>query len=131
MTPPVRLATPADADARMKKADEFADAAAVHFDEARGVADGPDVFVTLAVHAGIAAADVICIRRGLGYSASGNHEEALKLLEKADRDAVKHLRRLLAVKTKAGYSTNSVSAAEVKSAQAAHLALLEAARATR
>ena len=67
----------------MKKADEFADAAALHYDAASGEVDGPDVFVTLAV------------------------------------------------KTKAGYSTNSVSAAEVKSAQMAHLALLDIARATR
>jgi hypothetical protein len=60
----------------------------------------------------------------------GNHEESLKLLQKADPDVVKHLRRLLGVKTKAGYSTSSVSAAEVKTAQGAHLALLDAARAT-
>ncbi|MCS5713641.1 hypothetical protein NVV95_03615 [Herbiconiux sp. CPCC 205716] len=115
----------------MRKADEFADAAALLHDSDSGSADAPDAYVTLAVHAGIAAADVICIRRGLGYNASGNHEESLKLLEKGDREAVKHLRRLLAVKTKAGYSTNSVSAADVRSASAAHLALLELARATR
>jgi hypothetical protein len=64
----------------MKKAVELGDAAALLHGAESGVADAPDAYVTLAVHSGIAAADVICIRRGLGYNASGSHEESLKLL---------------------------------------------------
>ncbi|GAA2229225.1 hypothetical protein N1031_06190 [Herbiconiux moechotypicola] len=128
MTPPVRPATPADAAARLRKAHEFADAAAFLRDPASGVVESADAYVTLAVHAGIAAADAICIRRGAGYNASGNHEESIGLLERADPSAAKHLRRLLGLKTKAGYAAASVSAADVRLAYTAHLALVERAQ---
>ena len=45
-----------------------------------------DAYTTLAVHAGIAAADVICCVR-LGEHARGDdHDEAVALLAMADRD---------------------------------------------
>lgn len=129
MTPSNRKADRADAAARLAKAAAFADAAAILYDEDAGTADYPDVYVTNAVHSGIAAADVICIRRLGVYSATGAHDEGVRLLETADASAAKHLARLLGMKTKAGYSTSSVSAADVATARRAHLALLEAARA--
>ena len=75
-------------------------------DEAQDVADS---FVTLAVHAGIAAADVICCVRLGTYSRSESHAEAIDLLKGADKDAAKALRVLLAMKTRAGYSSAPVS----------------------
>ncbi len=127
MTPPPRDADRRTALARLAKAREFAEAAELHFDQVSGAPDYPDVYVTLAVHAGIAAADVICIRRLGEYSASGAHDEAIKRLALADKALAKHLSRLLALKTKAGYSANPVSADDVSIARRAHMALLESA----
>lgn len=112
---------------RLKKAREFADAAALFFDSTSGNAELADAYVTLAVHAGIAASDVICAARLGEYSASESHAAALTMLRKADPDAAKHLGRLLAMKTKAGYAHRSVSAHDAKAADRAHKALLEAA----
>lgn len=82
-----------------------------------------DATVTLYVHAGIAAADVLCCAR-LGEHAQGqDHGEAVALLAKVDADASKHLRRLLGLKTKAGYSAVSTSITDARTAarSAAHL----------
>lgn len=100
------------------------------YDGARGTADLPDAYVTQAVHSGIASADTICIRRLGEYSATGAHDEAVALLGKADKGLAKHLVRLLGLKTKAGYSTNHVSGADVEAARRAHLSLLAAADST-
>lgn len=63
-----------------------------------------DAYVTLCVHAGIAAADVICCAR-LGLHAQGqSHSEAIQLLERVDRSRAKDLAALLGMKTRAGYS---------------------------
>ena len=68
---------------RMAKAEEFADAARVVQDLAEGPGDVADAYVTLCVHAGIAASDVICCAR-LGRYAQGNdHHEAVDLLKTA------------------------------------------------
>ena len=86
------------------------------------------MFVTLCVHAGIAGADVICCAR-LGEHAQGeNHAEAVDLLRSADREPAQHLRTLLGMKTKAGYSHLVASNDDVKRAGRAAEALLEAAR---
>jgi hypothetical protein len=58
-----------------------------------------DAYTTLAVHAGIAAADVICCVR-LGWHARGDDpDEAVALLAGADPDRAKHLETLLRMKT--------------------------------
>ncbi|MBX9472343.1 hypothetical protein [Microcella sp.] len=90
----------------------------------------PDVYVTNAVHCGIAAADAICIVTLGEYSASGNHGEAVQLLKRAHPAASTSLQRLLAIKTKAGYSPTPASAADVQTALRAHEAILQAARAS-
>jgi hypothetical protein len=75
-----------------------------------------DAVVTLYVHAGIAAADVICCSR-LGLHATGdNHAEAVALLKRAGAASHRHLATLLGLKTKAGYSHTPASAADVKKA---------------
>lgn len=87
-----------------------------------------DAYVTLCVHAGIAAADVICCA-SLGEHAQGeHHSEAIDLLAKADKDVAKHLRTLLNLKTKAGYSHTPATADEFKRAGRAAEALVEKAR---
>jgi hypothetical protein len=114
----------------LSKAHQFAEAAAVLYDEARGTTEHPDAYVTQAVHSGIASADTICIRRLGEYSATGAHDEAIALLGKADKGLAKHLVRLLGLKTKAGYSTSHVSNADIEAARRAHLSLLESADST-
>lgn len=87
-----------------------------------------DAIVTLLVHAGIAAADVICCVR-LGHHAQGEkHAEAIALLNQAERDVSKHLGTLLRLKTKAGYSHEKASTADQKKASRAAHHLVEAAR---
>ncbi|NQX17444.1 DUF4129 domain-containing protein [Rathayibacter sp. VKM Ac-2857] len=112
---------------RLSKAEEFADAAAV-FVGSDGTIESTDAFATLAVHAGIAACDAICIRRLGRYSPTGSHSEAVALLRRADPDAAKHLERLLSLKTKAGYSARPISATEAQGALRAYRELLTRAR---
>jgi hypothetical protein len=89
---------------RLLKSGRFLDAASLIADQAEEQAEIADVYVTLCVHAGIAASDAICCAR-LGQHAQGDdHNEAVALLSKADNPSAKHLRVLLSMKTKAGYS---------------------------
>lgn len=122
---PDRTTTVEDAKARWLKAREFADVAALLFDASRNTAESPSAFITMAVHAGIAAADVICITRLGRYSPTGNHQESIALLERAGKGLGKHLNKLLGLKTKAGYSAIAVSASDVTAASRAYLALME------
>lgn len=119
MTP----ARPADATVkagRWLKAQHFAEAAELHLPPGdEGDPQGGDIYVTLAVHAGIAAADTICIGALGEYSATGAHEEALKLVGKVDVEARSALSRLLALKTKAGYTHRPVSRRDVQTAEKA------------
>ena len=74
-----------------------------------------DALVTLCVHAGIAAADVICCAR-LGEHATGqNHAEAVELLGRVDKTSARDLSKLLGMKTRAGYSSTPISAANARS----------------
>jgi hypothetical protein len=83
MTPRSVKADDAVRRGRMAKAEQFADAAVVLHELADEAADIADAYVTLCVHAGIAAADVICAAR-LGEHCRGeNHDEAVALLEAA------------------------------------------------
>lgn len=87
-----------------------------------------DAVVTLYVHAGIAASDVICCARLGEHSTGDNHAEAIGLLKAADSVSSRHLAVLLSMKTKAGYSHLGASAADVKKAARAATQLLETAR---
>ncbi len=113
---------------RLRKAEQFL--AVAHDVEALADddADVGDAFVTLCVHAGIAASDVLCCA-ALGKHAGGqNHNETIDLLRSIDPDTARHLRTLLDMKTKAGYTSVKVSASEIKRATRAAQALVEAAR---
>lgn len=107
---PSRPADAAVKAGRWAKAQAFADAAELHRPTEEPGQDGAtDVYVTLAVHAGIAAADVICIGALGEYSPTGAHDEGLVLVGKVDRTARISLSRLLGLKTKAGYTHRPVS----------------------
>jgi hypothetical protein len=111
---------------RLAKARQFLDAATLLAD----LADEPDVrdaYITLCVHAGIAAADVVCCRR-LGVHAHGeNHHEAIALLGRADRKLAGQLEVLLRMKTASGYSALPSTEAKRKQAGRAARALVDAA----
>ena len=116
---------------RLLKAQQFIDAANLIRDIADEHEDVADAYVTLCVHAGIAASDVICCA-GLGEHAMGdNHNDAVGLLRKVDPDAAKHLSALLNLKTKSGYSHTPATADEFKRAGRAADVLVEKARRTR
>ena len=79
-----------------------------------------DAYVTLCVHAGIAAADVICCARLGRYAHGDDHAEAMALLRKAGAlDAAKRLGVLLGLKTKAGYTYISSTKTDVTKASRA------------
>lgn len=123
--------TPATRAGRRAKARQFLDEAEKVLELADDPADVADAYVTLLVHAGIAAADVICCAE-LGIHAQGeNHAEAIALLAKANGRHDKDLRTLLAMKTKAGYSAIPVSSSERTRATRAAVRLVDAAEATR
>ncbi|GAA5204987.1 hypothetical protein [Microbacterium kyungheense] len=89
----------------------------------------PNSVVTLYVHAGIAAADVICCAKLGEYSNSANHNEAITLLQKGDASLAPSLARLVGMKSAAGYGANPVSAQRVTTARSAAEKLVVAARA--
>ncbi|MCZ4585949.1 hypothetical protein O4328_19950 [Rhodococcus opacus] len=84
--------------------------------------------MTLWVHAGTAASDVICCSR-LGKHAQGeDHKDAVTLLGSADPTTAKHLSVLPGLKTRSGYTDMPTSRTESKRAERAAEALIEAAR---
>lgn len=89
------------------KAQEFADAAANELEVGRFIAA-----TSLAVHAGINAADAVCGAR-LGQRAAGeDHGQVLTLLGQAGPDGAeveRELRRLLPLKTTTEYEPDDVS----------------------
>ena len=93
-----------------------------------GDQDVADAYVTLCVHAGIAAADVICCARLGEYAHGDDHQEAVSLLTKADRTMAKHLKALLDMKTRSGYSAVPASKSDQTRAGRAAAALLGAAQ---
>jgi len=112
------------------QAEQFADATNLIHEYVDTDDDDADAYVTLCVHAGIAASDVICCAR-LGEHAKGeSHNEAVVLLKRVDTDAAKHLSVLLGLKTKSGYSHMPATRDEVKRAGRAAEALIETARRT-
>jgi hypothetical protein len=116
---------------RLRKAEQFLEAAETIREFADHEHDVADAHVTLCVHAAIAAADVICCVE-LGMHAVGeNHVEALTLLSKVRPDGpelAKSLRVLLSMKTRVGYGAEPASAEDRKRAQRQTERLARAAR---
>jgi len=97
---------------RLSKAHQFQEAASAVRDLADDESDVGDAFVTLLVHAGIAAADAICCHE-LGEHARGeSHAEATALIQRVQPDGnelARALDTLLRAKTRAGYGYEPVS----------------------
>lgn len=106
MTPKATSGTRAG---RSRKANAFREAAELIEQFMNDGTDLRDAYVTMCVHAGIAAADVICMDALGEYYAGPSHERAAQLLAKVDAASAKHLTTLLGMKTKAGYSDVPVS----------------------
>jgi hypothetical protein len=117
---------------RLRKAEQFFEAAANLRDLAEREADFGDALVTLCVHAGIAASDVLCCK-ALGYFVQGDdHMQAVAELATVPPDGKqrsKDLRTLLQMKAAAAYGAPPVSADQRKRAWRRAENLVEAARA--
>ena len=104
---------------RRDKASQFWRAASIVETLADDESDLVDAYVTLLIHAGIAAADVICCTR-LGYHAMGdNHAEAIAVLALVDSNLAGDLGTLLDMKTRSGYTHETSSVGNRKRAQRA------------
>ena len=116
---------------RLRKAEQFLDSAANIRDLADDEADVGDALVTLCVHAGIAASDVICCK-ALGHFVQGDdHQQAVGEISKVvpgGKELGGDLRALLQMKTRAGYAAPPVSSEERKRAWRRAESLVEAAR---
>lgn len=86
-----------------------------------------DAYVTLCVHAGIAAADVICCAKLGVHSNSENHNAAVSLLAKVNDKLARNLETLLNMKTRSGYGSVLTAAADEKRAERAAKSLVGAA----
>jgi hypothetical protein len=131
MTPKVRKADAATIEGRLRKAEQFMEGAETIRDLADDERDVGDAYVTLCIHAGIAAADVICSVALGEYAKGDDHNAAVGQLAKVrpdGRDLGDSLRVLLTMKTRAGYSHERVSANDRKRAGRAAERLLTAAR---
>jgi len=109
-----RQVTAAQARAYARKAEQYLAAAADELAAGRLT-----VATSLAIHAGINAADCVCGIR-LGRRAAGqDHDEALALLRTAGPDGVevtRGLARLLPIKTRTEYEPDDVPAGEAAKA---------------
>lgn len=131
MTPKLRKGDRAAASGRMRKAGQFMQAADMVQELAGDDDDIGDAYVTLCVHAGVAAADVLCITAMGEYAQGDDHNAAVTHLSKVrpnGRELANSLRTLLSMKTRAGYSHEPVNATELKRAQRAAKRLVDTAR---
>ncbi|HET6743890.1 MAG TPA: hypothetical protein VFH76_33355 [Kribbella sp.] len=130
MTGRTNRCSEADRRGRMHVADQFHTAAGLIQEFTGDPAEGTinNAYVTLCVHAGIAAADVICCARLGEYSRGEDHKEAVALLARVDKSLSTVLARLLALKTPAGYQPRTVSKQQVTAAGRQADQLISAAR---
>lgn len=116
---------------RLRKAEQFLQAAETLQAFAEKEADVGDAFVTLCILAGIAASDTVCCRE-LGHFAQGDdHLQAISQLAKAGPDGKRlsgDLRALLQMKNRAEYESRPVNSDQRKRAWRRAENLVEAAR---
>jgi len=112
----------------LNKAQQFFDAADMLNTVVDDESELIEASIALCIHAGIAAADVICCAR-LGKHALGkDHSQAIELLRSVDAEGSKRLGTLLGLKTRSGYTAVASSPADRKRAARAAEQLLAAAR---
>ncbi len=128
---PNRRARTGYAAGRRAKALQFLRAADEIMDLADDAADIGDAYVTLCVHAGIAAVDAITAHRLELHHSGDNHNDAVTLVRRIRPNGNElggHLATLLGLKTKAGYTHRPVSTQErLQAGRRAH-ALVDAVR---
>jgi hypothetical protein len=116
---------------RLRKAEQFLEVASMVRELADDEGDIGDALVTLCVHAGIAAADVICCT-ALGHFVQGqDHLQAIAELSRVPPDGRRlgsDLQALLQMKTRAGYGAPPVTADQRKRAWRRAEQLVAAAR---
>lgn len=115
----------------MRKAEQFFEAAETIRELADSEYELGDACVTLCVHAGIAASDVVCCVELKEHAQGDDHNQALALLasvKPGGRDLAKSLRSLLGMKTRAGYSHTPVTGEDHKRAFRQAERLVRAAR---
>ena len=116
---------------RLRKAEQFLEAAETIRDFSDDESEIGDAFVTLCVHAGVAASDVLCCK-ALGHFVQGDdHQQAIAELSKVTpggRQLGKDLRVLLGMKNLAGYAAFPVGSEDRKRAWRRAESLVEAAR---
>ena len=116
---------------RLRKALQFRDAAKTIREFADDEAEVGDAFVTLCIHAGIAAADTICCE-ALGHHAQGDdHNQAIAELSRVrpgGEELSTDLRALLQMKPRAEYGPIPVTGEQRKRAWRRAERLVEAAR---
>jgi len=114
------------ARAYVGKAEEYLSAASSELDARRAIAA-----TSLAIHAGINAADAVTGMR-LGQRAGGqDHDEALVFLRSAGPDGItvaKELARLLAMKTRAEYEPDDIPKSDASKAVERARRIVEVAR---
>jgi hypothetical protein len=116
---------------RFAKAEQFLEGAEIIREFASDEQDVADAYVTLCVHCGVAAADVICCIALGGHVQGEDHNEAVTQLSRVRPEGAalgNALRTLLGMKTRAGYSHEHISGAGCKRARRAAERLLHAAR---
>lgn len=127
----VRSCDEAVAAGRLRKAEQFLEGASNLRDVAGDEAEFGDALVTLCVHAGIAASDVLCCR-ALGHFVQGdNHMQAVAELAKVTpggKKLSKDLQALLQMKSAAAYGAPPISADQRRRAWRRAESLVEAAR---
>ncbi len=119
------------ADRRFRKAVQFLDVAEMVRDLADDESDIGDAFVTLCVHAGIAASDVICCKVFGRFVQGEDHLQAIAELSRVAPDGGrlgKDLQALLQMKSRAGYAAPPVTGEQRKRAWRRAERLVEAAR---
>lgn len=130
----IRQCSGAVSAGRLRKAGQFLDAAETIRDFADDEAEIGDAFVTLCIHAGIAASDTICCE-ALGHYVQGDdHNQAIAELSKVrpgGRELGNDLRALLQMKHRAEYGAVPVGAEHRKRAWRRAEGLVEAARSRR
>lgn len=112
---------------RLRKARAFRLAAEVLEQNASAQDDLADAYITMCVHAGIAAADVLCCQRLNVHSQGESHEEAVTLLGRVDPQLAGDLATLLRKKTAAGYGERLSSITDCKQARRAMERLVDSA----
>jgi len=110
----LRAVTAAQSRSYLAKAEEFLAGARSELDAGRAIAA-----TSLAIHAGINAADAVTGARPGQRAAGQDHDQVLSLLRDAGSDGIalaKDLVRLLPLKTKAEYAADDIAISEAKRA---------------